>query len=117
MLLIFSTPVLSRHLLQLKIVVFLHWYLIQAVSLHLQLLRPYACLALGWPDNTKVFSIYCRNVVHGAIGLLPPLTFLADIFYQCKNGLKSGGDGSQIHWQVFSKSNTLIKDKLKQNRT
>jgi len=31
---IFSTPVLIRHLWQLKTVVFLHWYRICAVLLH-----------------------------------------------------------------------------------
>jgi len=35
MLFIFSTPVLIRHLLELKTVVFLHWCLIRAVLLQM----------------------------------------------------------------------------------
>jgi hypothetical protein len=40
MLFIFSTPVLSRHLWQLKTVVFLRWFLICAVPFKVEGLRP-----------------------------------------------------------------------------
>ncbi len=49
--LIFSTPVLTRHLWQLKTVLFLHWWLIHAVLLPL-------ILTAGLSKVTKLILIF-----------------------------------------------------------
>ncbi len=51
MLLFFSTPVLIRHLCQLKTVVFLHWCLMRVVLFQLDLLIPSIVIKLSLKDR------------------------------------------------------------------